>query len=184
MVNRVLLTIFFVLIVGSSAFAQVTLPWHVTASGGGIGATSGTRVLSGTIGQTIIGVVSITNGNQLSQGFWLPLRDTALSVDEGTSPSSLATDVVNYPNPFSSSTTIKFLTPVEGAVTIRVYDLAGNLVRTLNVELSLTGGQEVLFDGLSDSMTPLGSGNYLYEVSGTGLDGKHYRKIQRMTILR
>lgn len=182
--RHVLVTISVLLIACSGAVAQTQRPWYVLGSGGHIGAISGGRVLSGTIGQTVIGIVSTTDGSRLSQGFWLPLADTTVSVDESSDPTSLASDVVNYPNPFSSSTTIRFLSPIEGTVTVRVFNINGELVRTIQTELSLAGNQEVLFDGLSASGSPLGSGTYLYEVSGTALDGNHFRRIQRMTIIR
>lgn len=181
---RGLATTFILLSAMYTASAQTQRPWYVLGSGGTVGAVSGQRVLSGTVGQTVIGWGSVTSGSKLSQGFWLPLADTALSVDESSNGSSLAADVVNFPNPFSSSTTIRFLSPIEGSVTVRVFDVTGNLVRTLQTELSLTGSQEIMFDGLSDIGAPLGSGTYLYEVSGTGLDGSHFRRIQRLTIIR
>ncbi len=168
----------------AAATAQTQLPWYVVGSGGQIGAVSGQRLLSGTIGQVVIGTVSTTGGSRLSQGFWLPLSDTTVSVNENPADYSLATDVRNYPNPFSAATTIRFDNPVEGTVIVRVFDLTGNLVRTLTAELSLAGGQEILFDGQTDSGAPLGSGTYLYEVRGTGLDGRPLLRVQRMTIVR
>lgn len=182
--KHVLVTISVLLLACSSALAQTQRPWYVLGSGGNVGAAAGGRVLSGTIGQTVIGIVSKTDGSRLSQGFWLPILDSTTSIDESSDPTSLASDVVNYPNPFSSSTTIKFLSPVEGSVTVRVFSINGELVRSIQTELSLAGTQEIVFDGLTDGGAPLGSGTYLYEVSGTGVNGDVFRRIQRMTIIR
>mgnify|MGYP001217342941 CR=1 FL=1 len=183
--NKLCLRFLFVFcIAATAALAQTQLPWSVVGSGGGIGAQAGQRLLSGTIGQPLIGIVAVTNGSKLSQGFWLPIPDTLVSVSESDGGTQLAADVTNYPNPFSSTTTIRFSTPLEGAIQVNVYDLAGNRVRSIRTELSLAGGQEIVFDGLTDNGAPLGSGTYLYEVTGIGLDGQPFRKIQRLTIVR
>jgi hypothetical protein len=183
MTRLILLTIGF--IIGSAALmAQPNgLPWKVIGSGGSLAAQSGGTLLSGTLGQTFIGIRSVTDGNRLSQGFWLPLPSDTTSVDE-YDDIAMGNDVSNFPNPFTTSTTIRFSTPLDGRVTIRVYDIVGNLVRTVAADLSITGAQDVYFDGLDGNGAPLGSGTYLYEVSGTGSDGRMLRRTQRMDILR
>lgn len=173
-----------VLIVASAtSTAQTQLPWYVISSGGNIGAVSGQRVLSGTFGQVVTGVSVLTTGSALSQGFWLPIN-TAVGVDDDQTPVFTGGSVSNYPNPFSTSTTIRLSMPVEGPVTLRVFDLVGNLVRSMTFDMSLTGAQEFQFDGLGDTGAPLGDGTYVYEVVGQGIDGNNIRTAQRMTILR
>lgn len=181
---RVLCLSAFLIASGTLVSAQTQLPWYVVGSGGDIGAVSGQRLLSGTIGQPVIGLVAVTSGSGLSQGFWLPLRDTTVSVDNGGTNYELSADVSNYPNPFSSTTTIRFTSPIEGMVDVHVYDLMGNRVRTIRAELSLAGAQDILFDGLSDSGAPISSGTYIYEITGTTLDGRPFRRVQRMSIVR
>lgn len=162
--------------------AQTTLPWSVIGSGGTTVSVGSNRNLSSTIGQVIIGRGVITDGSAISQGFWLPI-DQSVSVDEENS--SEHTNIVsNYPNPFSVSTTIRFHQPVEGPVQIRVYDLVGNLVRTISAELSTAGSQEVAFDGLGDTGAPLAAGAYLYEVTMTSATGDQIRSVQRLSIVR
>lgn len=164
--------------------AQTQLPWYVVGSGGNIGAVSGLRVLSGTIGQPIIGISVSTTGSAVSQGFWLPVDATLVGVDEEDRPVDYSAQLSNYPNPFSNTTTIRFGTPVEGALMVRVFDLVGNLVRTLNVEASLAGGTEIQFDGLDQFGGPLGEGTYVYEITGKTIDSRSMRSVQRMMILR
>jgi hypothetical protein len=162
--------------------AQTQLPWWVFGNGGSLRAIGNQRVLSATIGQVIIGRPALTDGKTLYQGFWLPLLPTVSVEEEGSDPN--AGGISNYPNPFSQSTTIRFDAPIEGMVMVRVYDLVGNLVRTIGVELSVAGEQLVEFDGLSDSGAPLATGTYIYEVTGTSASGNQFRRIQRMSILR
>ena len=139
-------------------------------------------MLSATIGQTLIGISAVTAGSEISQGFWLPI-DTAVSVDE-SERDLMTADIGNYPNPFSTTTTIRFNLPVDGEVSVRVFDLVGNLVRTINAEVSMAGEQELLFDGLSNSGAPLATGTYMYEVSATTASGDRIHRVRRMTIVR
>ena len=163
--------------------AQTQLPWSVVGSGGSLGAQGNQRVLSATIGQTVIGLGSVTDGSGISQGFWLPIDTMTVGVDE-FDPNLMTADIGNYPNPFSTSTTIRFNLPVDGPVTVRVFDLVGNLVRTIYAEVSMAGEQEVLFDGLTDTGAPLATGTYLYDVSATTASGDRIHRVRRMTIVR
>lgn len=177
-----LLGVLMLCLVTTLTTAQTELPWKVMGSGGTIGAQGNNRVLSATIGQVIIGVSIITDGSAISQGFWLPI-DNPTSVDEDVN--NIAGDEIgNYPNPFSSTTTISIRIPVDGPVTVRIFDLVGNLVRTLEAELSVAGGQEIHFDGLTQFGEPLASGSYVYEVAAESSTGEQFRRMHRMSIVR
>lgn len=175
------LSVILLLVTGAMcATAQTQLPWYVVGSGGSLGAQGTNRVLSSTVGQVIIGIASITDGSEVSQGFWLPINLT-VGVDDDRRLSKGR--ISNYPNPFSASTTIRIDIPVDGVASIRIFDLVGNLVRTLSADVSLAGSREVLFDGRSDSGEPLATGSYIYEVSiqhGSAV----VRHMQRLTIVR
>lgn len=167
----------------AAASGQTIKEREVVGSGGYIQARSGLTELSGTIGQPVIGIVSTTQ-NRLSQGFWLPIALSTTSVDDGGHAIGNA-DVSNYPNPFTTSTTFRFQTPYEGPVTIRVYDMVGNLVRTLTGEFNLAGAQEMTWDGRDEQGGPLSSGSYIYEVQGmSALDGRPMQRVQRLQIVR
>jgi len=178
----VLLAVAALLLAAAPSTAQDLLPWYVIGSGGTNFAQGNNRVLSATVGQVFIGSGTITDGSDLHQGFWLPLP-VGVSVDEegGT---DLTGDVTNYPNPFSTTTTIRFNLPVDGEVTVRVFDLVGNLVRTLTTFVSMAGEQEVVFDGLGETGAPLANGTYLYEVSAETATGDRIHRVQRMSIVR
>ncbi len=66
----------------------------------------------------------------------------------------------NSPNPFNPTTTIAFGLPEAGPVTLRVYDLAGRLVRTLLAETADAGDHQVVWDGADDLGHPAASGVY------------------------
>ncbi len=53
----------------------------------------------------------------------------------------------NYPNPFNPSTTIAYQIPVDGFVTLKVYDILGKEVATIVNENKKAGSYDVTFDG-------------------------------------
>jgi hypothetical protein len=84
----------------------------------------------------------------------------------------------NYPNPFNPSTTIKFTLPSQhegGALntTLRIYNVLGELVRTLVDEPMAPGTHDVMWDGKDESGSQVASGIYFYRLrSGDFQDTK------------
>jgi hypothetical protein len=67
----------------------------------------------------------------------------------------------NAPNPFNPLTRIVYLVPRESAVSIRVYDVSGRLVRTLVDDSDTDPGRHVaIWDGRSESGASVSSGVY------------------------
>ncbi len=66
----------------------------------------------------------------------------------------------NYPNPFNSSTSIKYQIPRDEFVTIKIYDVLGNAIKTLVEENKKTGYYTIAY--LVDN---LGSGIYFYKLT-------------------
>jgi aminopeptidase N len=63
----------------------------------------------------------------------------------------------NYPNPFNPSTIIQFQIPVNGIVSLKVYDVLGNQISTLVDAILQSGSHEVEFNA-----EKYGSGVYFY----------------------
>ena len=90
-------------------------------------------------------------------------------VEAGTKklyPTSLASELKNelelsnYPNPFSTSTTIQFQTPSNTLVSLEVFDQTGEKVTTLLNEVIPSGIHQLDFDG---SILP--GGIYYYQLT-------------------
>jgi hypothetical protein len=79
----------------------------------------------------------------------------------------------NYPNPFNPTTTIKYEIPKDAEITIKVYDLLGREVFSIN-EYKKAGSYEVKFDGAN-----LASGMYLYSFETNG-----YKDTKKMVLLK
>ena len=70
----------------------------------------------------------------------------------------------NYPNPFSSFTTIKFTIPNPEFVTIKIYDLNGKLVKKFENRGYKTGTHSITWDATNFNGTKVSKGLYLYSI--------------------
>jgi hypothetical protein len=74
----------------------------------------------------------------------------------------------NYPNPFNPSTTIHFDVPKTSELTLSIYNLRGQLVRTLVSGVVAAGRHQVLWDGADERGVRVASGIYLYRLHTDG----------------
>lgn len=72
----------------------------------------------------------------------------------------------NYPNPFNTSTRIKYYVPRFAEITITLYDAAGRQVRVLKKQPQYRGNYTVIWDGLDSQGRRVASGPYVAELRG------------------
>lgn len=70
----------------------------------------------------------------------------------------------NYPNPFNPVTTIQFQIPQAGIVSLKIYNILGQEVRTLINSHIPEGYHKVLWDGKDARGVPAASGIYIYRI--------------------
>ncbi len=97
----------------------------------------------------------------------------------------------NYPNPFNLTTTIPFTIPSlpvnssqfmvhsPPTVTLNIYNILGQKVRTLVDEKKLPGEYKVNWDGKDEKGNEVGSGIYLYK-----LKARDYQQVKKMVLLK
>lgn len=68
----------------------------------------------------------------------------------------------NYPNPFNSTTTIKFNLPYDTHVNISIYNITGQLVKTVLNENKGAGNHSLIWNGKNEKNESVGSGVYIY----------------------
>jgi len=86
----------------------------------------------------------------------------------------------NYPNPFNPSTEIRFDLPTYADVTLRVYNVLGQEIKTLiDQRLMNPGSYTVRWDGTNQSGVLMPSGEYLYK-----LQASHYSETKKMVLIR
>lgn len=143
---------------------DVKLDRSVMGAGGGVQVPSGDGkyFMSSMVGQTAIEVRSL-DGMELSQGFWVK-GGKATGINDNTNVISNS-NLSNYPNPFSNSTTVQFDLNASSYVTVKIYDMLGNNVKTLFDGMKDAGQAQFGWDARNDAGVELTSGSYIYEVT-------------------
>lgn len=72
--------------------------------------------------------------------------------------------LANYPNPFNSTTAIRFQLPSETYVTLKVFNIHGEEIRTLANGTMMPGMQQVEWDGTDHAGRKVASGVYIYQI--------------------
>ncbi|NIM18981.1 MAG: T9SS type A sorting domain-containing protein [Candidatus Latescibacteria bacterium] len=85
----------------------------------------------------------------------------------------------NYPNPFNPSTTIKYSIKARASVSLKIYNVAGQLVRTLVNEEKPAGEYTKDWKGRNDAGNPVSSGVYFYK-----LVTKNFTQTKKMVLLK
>jgi len=85
----------------------------------------------------------------------------------------------NYPNPFNPTTTIRFSLKESGVVSLIIYNLQGQKIRTLVDQEMNLGAHQVLWDSRDEAGQAVASGVYLYILRGNG-----YQFTRRMNLIR
>ena len=85
----------------------------------------------------------------------------------------------NYPNPFNPTTNISFALPIDSKVSLKIYNVAGQLVRTLVNETMVAGIHTVTWDGINSNGEKVASGIYFYK-----LNAGDYSKTMKMVMTK
>lgn len=125
-------------------------------------------------------------------GLTTPLHVTGTWTATWKHPTSVLTEnnvppdelllIQNHPNPFNNSTTIPYQIPkiISGFhVRLRIFNLNGQLVRTLVDERKQAGFYSVTWDGRDDSKESVASGVYIYH-----LETKEFIQSKKMILLK
>ncbi|RPH94119.1 MAG: T9SS C-terminal target domain-containing protein [Calditrichaeota bacterium] len=71
----------------------------------------------------------------------------------------------NDPNPFNPQTDIKFVAPRNGWVNLSIYNVKGQLIKTLVNAVTSEGSHTIRWDGMDDDYLPVPSGVYIYRLA-------------------
>lgn len=85
----------------------------------------------------------------------------------------------NYPNPFNPETRIRYAIPESGHVTLRIYRIDGQLVRTLQDLYQSPGRYEKIWDGKNEFGNKVSSGVYIYR-----LQSNNFTQVRKMILLK
>jgi hypothetical protein len=141
--------------------------------------------------QSLVWLVTATDGLYITHstpdnldpqgrpGFGLVIDNTIIvDVPNVQTPASFALEQ-NFPNPFNPTTTVSYSVPKSGQVNVMVYDLLGNLVKTLVNEVQQPGAYKVQWDATNDQGQVVPTGNYILKmVAG------NFSQTRKMTLLK
>ncbi|HAY34692.1 MAG TPA: hypothetical protein DCY06_11220 [Bacteroidetes bacterium] len=80
----------------------------------------------------------------------------------------------NYPNPFNPSTTISYEIPVDGAVSLKIFDMSGKEVMTL-----VDGVKNAGYYSINFNASNLSSGIYFYKLSAND-----FTSVKKMMLVK
>jgi hypothetical protein len=127
----------------------------------------------------ILTIAGFTHDSTLIQG-----HDCLLIIRKGRF--SLSVDDVpgyslgnNYPNPCNPETEISFSLPEEADVTLTIYNVAGQKVRTLVDQLMPSGVYTVSWNGKDEKASSVASGIYFYR-----LKTENFERTKRMVVVK
>jgi len=85
----------------------------------------------------------------------------------------------NFPNPFNPTTEIAFSLPSTGEITLQIFNIAGQQVRTLTNGMREAGTHRVIWNGRNDQGSDVSSGIYFYRLN-TG----EFTETKKMILLK
>ena len=119
--------------------------------------------------------------DQPGRSWMLASKGEPLAVDmsiEAAVPSSYSLSQ-NYPNPFNPQTTIRYHLPSVGPVRLLLYNLTGQVVRTLADGEHPAGPHFIVWDGTDDTGRDVASGVYLCR-----METEKHRAVRKLVLVR
>jgi hypothetical protein len=90
----------------------------------------------------------------------------------------------NYPNPFNPTTNIKYALPVDSKLTIEIYNMLGQRVRTLVNGDQPAGYHTMEWNGTGNTGQQLASGVYFLQMSAQGVNGKKFNELRKLMLMK
>lgn len=110
------------------------------------------------IGTNFVEISATNDYGSLTQSY-------EITVNTVTNSAELVTLEESYPNPFNPSTTIRFAIPKEENVTLSIYNMNGQLMRTLVSSRLASGQYNITWEGDNEQGIKVASGMYFYRIT-------------------
>ncbi|MGE5402296.1 MAG: FlgD immunoglobulin-like domain containing protein, partial [Ignavibacteriales bacterium] len=150
---------------------------------------------NGQLTVVMAGVKSMTSGNMVNVNLTMKDKEAKVAVDGKISLNDAAETMLNkvtvkqvpaqfdlsqnYPNPFNPTTNIKYQLSADSKVTINVYNMLGQLVKTLFNGQQEAGYYTINWDGTNEYGSKVTSGVYIYR-----LETGSYVATKKMNLLK
>jgi hypothetical protein len=91
--------------------------------------------------------------------------------------------LLNYPNPFAEFTEFCFEISQPAEVNVKIFTVAGRLIRSLEGGWTPVGYNKLYWDGRDQDGDPLANGVYIYKMTAAN-DEKSIQSINKLTVMR
>jgi PKD repeat protein len=140
---------------------------------------------------TVSYTVRVTTASPLARGHQTLTVDASdrvgntstMTADFRVDPTLRLENVITFPNPTPGAAQFTFTLTQEASVSIRVYDLSGNLMRHMSDIHCGAGYNAIPWDGTSDKSAALAGGTYVYEITAVNSGGTA-RRLEKLAVLR
>ena len=151
---------------------NLAIPGQITLAAAGTNHLEGSGVLLMIHFETIQNGTSLVSFTDMESNFFnegspaLILNDGSISIspiDDVHNPERIPQSIFlnqNFPNPFNPSTTLRYRLPEEASVSLIIYDIRGNTIRTYTSETKAAGWHEKVWNGIDESGQPVSPGLY------------------------
>ena len=123
-------------------------------------------------------VASYSNGKSIKSNT-VDIDYSTTDNDDINNPALVNSLKGNYPNPFNPETTIKFSTAKDSKVSLKIYNIKGQLVKTLINENMNAGKHQIIWKGKNNNNKSVSSGVYLYR-----LKSNKYVSVKKAILLK
>ena len=109
----------------------------------------------------------------------------AITPPDGTVPGRFEL-AQNFPNPFNPSTTIQYSLPQNGFVTLQIFNLLGQEVKTLVSSMQPAGLQSVVWNSTNNAGNTVASGIYIYRLTAgdpSTSSGPSFSQTRKMVLI-
>ena len=152
----------------------------VPGNGGSIAVDINFSSMGLNVGDVLTGNLMIHNNSNYGGDFILPITLVVEYVNAEHVVLPLLTDLIgNYPNPFNPETNITYSVKETGKVTLEIYNLRGQLVKTLVDDVNEAGDHIVAWNGTNEVGKSVSSGVYFYKM----YSGK-YTSTKKMILMK
>ena len=126
------------------------------------------------------------DGTRTDMGaYYFPQEGTTIELEKITSKIVEYGLSQNYPNPFNPVTTIKYQLSEPSDVTIRIFNMTGQVVKTIFDEHHSAGYYSILWNGRDDSGKNVASGVYFYQLRAKAANSrKDFVQTRKMVLVR
>jgi len=86
----------------------------------------------------------------------------------------------NFPNPFNPETSIRYNLSDASDVRLQIYNVVGQVVRTLVAERQSAGRYQIQWNGMDDRGVAVSSGIYFYQIAASG----KFQDVRKLMLLK